>query len=72
MLSEDYPSLINSQPYEESKDQVQVDALNPSVFAIKSECCYIKFVLTIQDFGCGIPADKLDSIFINFGNLSEH
>lgn len=29
-------------------------------------------MLTVQDFGCGIPEDKLDSIFINFGNLVEH
>jgi K+-sensing histidine kinase KdpD len=29
-------------------------------------------MLTVQDFGCGIPEDKLDSIFINFGNLAEH
>ena len=29
-------------------------------------------MLSVQDFGCGIPEDKLDSIFINFGNLAEH
>jgi signal transduction histidine kinase len=29
-------------------------------------------VLSVQDFGCGIPEDKLDDIFINFGNLAEH
>jgi signal transduction histidine kinase len=29
-------------------------------------------MLQVQDFGCGIPADKLDSIFVNFGNLEEH
>jgi signal transduction histidine kinase len=26
----------------------------------------------VQDFGCGIPSDKLDSLFINFGTLAEH
>ena len=26
----------------------------------------------IQDFGCGIPADKLENLFINFNNLEEH
>jgi len=34
--------------------------------------CFLKFVLQVQDFGCGIPASKLDSIFVNFGNLVEH
>jgi len=29
-------------------------------------------MLSIQDFGCGIPPDKLNSLFINFGNLGEH
>jgi signal transduction histidine kinase len=26
----------------------------------------------VKEFGCGIPADKLDSLFINFGSLEEH
>ena len=34
--------------------------------------CYIKFELGIQDFGCGIPPDKLDDLFINFNNLEQH
>ena len=29
-------------------------------------------MLSIQDFGCGIPEEKLESIFMNFGNLKEH
>jgi K+-sensing histidine kinase KdpD len=33
---------------------------------------YIKFKLDIQDFGAGIPADKIDKLFMNFGNLAEH
>ena len=28
--------------------------------------------MAIQDFGCGIPADKLNGLFINFNNLEEH
>ena len=32
----------------------------------------MEFMLSIQDFGIGIPADKLDNLFINFGNLEEH
>ncbi len=33
---------------------------------------YIEFKLDIQDFGAGIPASKLDKLFINFNNLAEH
>lgn len=33
---------------------------------------YIEFMLSIQDFGIGIPADKINNLFINFGNLEEH
>ena len=29
-------------------------------------------MLTIEDFGCGIPDDKLQNLFLNFGNLQEH
>lgn len=29
-------------------------------------------MLSIQDFGIGIPEDKISSLFINFGNLEEH
>lgn len=36
------------------------------------QTCYVKFELGIQDFGCGIPKDKLDSLFINFNNLEQH
>ena len=34
--------------------------------------CYIKFKLSIKDEGCGIPEEKLKSLFINFNNLEEH
>lgn len=33
---------------------------------------YIEFMLSIKDFGCGIPPDKIDKIFINFGNLTHN
>ena len=33
---------------------------------------YIEFKLNIRDFGCGITPEKLDSLFVNFGNLVEH
>jgi signal transduction histidine kinase len=45
---------------------------NENILSQRSSYCYIKFVLSVQDFGCGIPEDKLDSIFVNFGNLAEH
>jgi two-component system, sensor histidine kinase len=34
--------------------------------------CYIKFKLSIQDFGCGISKEQLNELFINFNNLEEH
>jgi signal transduction histidine kinase len=34
--------------------------------------CYIKFEIKIKDFGCGIPKEKLDNLFIDFGKLEEH
>lgn len=43
-----------------------------STQSAEESTCYIKFELAIQDFGCGISADKLDSLFINFNNLEEH
>ena len=33
---------------------------------------YMEFKLSIQDFGCGIAAEKLNGLFVNFGNLVEH
>lgn len=38
----------------------------------QTETAYINFKLDIKDFGAGIPADKLDKLFVNFGNLAEH
>ncbi len=32
----------------------------------------MEFKLSIQDFGCGIAAEKLSGLFVNFGNLVEH
>lgn len=32
---------------------------------------YIEFMLSIEDFGCGIPQDKIDKLFINFENLRQ-
>jgi signal transduction histidine kinase len=33
---------------------------------------YVNFDLEVQDFGIGIPEDKLDSLFINFGKIDEN
>jgi signal transduction histidine kinase len=38
----------------------------------QNSTAYIHFELLIQDFGAGIPADKLDKLFVNFGTLNEH
>lgn len=38
---------------------------------MKQNFVYIEFMLSIQDFGCGIPSDKLGSLFMNFGNLED-
>jgi signal transduction histidine kinase len=30
---------------------------------------YVNFDLEVQDFGCGIPPDRLDNLFINFSKI---
>lgn len=49
---------------------------NPQILQsldIEQSCnSYLEFQLDIQDFGCGIPEDKIDHLFINFGNLSDN
>jgi hypothetical protein len=32
---------------------------------------FMKFQIVVQDFGCGIPPDKLASLFINFQKIEE-
>jgi K+-sensing histidine kinase KdpD len=32
----------------------------------------VNFELQIQDFGCGIPENKLESLFINFNKIDKH
>lgn len=39
---------------------------------MNNNTCYLKFELAIEDFGCGIPEDKIGGLFINFNNLEEH
>jgi CheY-like chemotaxis protein len=40
--------------------------------SLESDTAYIYFKLDIQDYGAGIPKDKINKLFINFGNLTEH
>ena len=37
-----------------------------------SQINYIKFKVSIQDYGVGIPRDKINKLFIDFGNLEDH
>jgi hypothetical protein len=48
-----------------------IEQVKPQEFdkETNEELIYIHFKLSIQDFGCGIPAEKIDSLFMNFGNL---
>jgi len=32
---------------------------------------FMKFQIVVQDFGCGIPPDRLSSLFINFQKIEE-
>lgn len=52
--------------------QDQLEISNNPLRQVNGRTAYINFKLNIQDFGVGIPADKLDHLFINFGNLAEH
>lgn len=38
----------------------------------QTSTAYMHFQLNIQDFGAGIPKDKINGLFVNFGNLDEH
>ncbi len=57
--------------YNQSIQEVNIEQVEPREFdnEMNEELTYIHFKLSIQDFGCGIPAEKLDSLFMNFGNL---
>ena len=35
----------------------------------KFQLYFINFELEVQDFGCGIPHDRLDNLFINFSKI---
>ena len=43
------------------------DALNP--LKSSADLRYVKFELAIQDFGCGIPAEMLPHLFIDFSSF---
>lgn len=38
----------------------------------KEKCFFINFEIEVQDFGCGIPPEKMNSLFINFNKIDEH
>ena len=33
---------------------------------------YISFIMTVKDYGMGIPADKLNCLFLNFCKIEEN
>lgn len=54
---------IDSSIKEDSEDHLIQNSLN------KFNFYYISFVLSIQDFGDGMPSDKLNHLFIDFQTL---
>ena len=38
----------------------------------EGEECYISFNITVKDYGMGIPADKLNHLFLNFSKIEEN
>ena len=38
---------------------------------MQEKALYINFDIKIQDFGCGIPRDKINKLFIDFSKIEE-
>ena len=51
---------------EAHQHQIEQPGLNENLKVL-----YIKFDLTIQDFGCGIAPENIDKLFIDFSKLLE-
>ena len=61
--------LKGSQP-ERSKVYVEDDKLNSN--NTNGMCqCYAKFQIEVSDQGHGIPPEKLDKLFVDFGKLDD-
>ena len=36
------------------------------------ELCFVSFDIVIEDSGMGIPKDKVNTLFVNFGKINKH
>ena len=54
---------------ERSKVYVEDDKLNSSINGMCQ--CFAKFQIEVRDLGHGIPPDKLNKLFVDFGKLDD-
>jgi two-component system, sensor histidine kinase len=59
--------LSNSLKFSRERSKIDISLRIKNIAAEK-----ITFELCIQDYGLGIPEDKIDSLFIDFNSLDEH
>lgn len=60
------------EPMKNKNDDRELFEMLENIVADKGQFSYfVNFDLEIQDFGCGIPEDKLSSLFINFNKIDQ-
>lgn len=59
--------LSNSLKFSQERSKIDVSLRIRNIAAEK-----VTFELCIEDYGLGIPEDKIDSLFIDFNSLDEH
>lgn len=64
--------LSNSLKFSLSNSQIKLHLTTKELIRKEQQPNKIKFVLAIEDFGCGISSEKIENLFIDFGKLEEH
>lgn len=62
--------FINQLNKEEQKNHSD-DVSKLLIINNDNSLCYVNFTIAVQDFGEGMPEDKIDKIFHAFGKLKD-